>query len=140
MQSYSGVSYGEGAGIGTTFTAIDITEDAINYPGSATVPLTNVKLHACRIHVATASGSPTTISAYLAHDSAGVKPITSPAAVDAVTLASMTMKTDYGYTMGLDEIPHSYMGSGTPGSIYLLVKTDAGTIDVDASLDWEQSV
>ncbi len=117
--------------IGTSYALakiITINGAGTTDPGASALP-GSCHLSHIEFQLDDASGSPTTLTFYLAHDAAGNFPLSGESA--AITLVrGLTDATLSAAVVGLD-VAYHVTSHSVAGTIYAFCKVNAGTVDVD---------
>jgi len=132
---FSGVSYKHQASLTTTYQVFALTADATNNAFSAAVP-NDCELVQINVELDTIASGASKVTCYLARDIAGDIPVTSECSANVLfgftTAAKGTAVVDVG-TM------HHYQGLGSEvrGTLYAIVKLNAGTANANIRLYWQ---
>jgi hypothetical protein len=135
----AGYAYKDAASLTNSFTVHACTEDTTNSPESSSFPRT-CNIQSIELEMSSLSGSPTTVTLFLARDSAGDVGVT-PGATSGATQTIQVGKTtaaDGTVVFSVDSDVHfdSSVGSTTAGTLYAVVKLDAGTATSNIRVNW----
>ena len=131
---FSGVSYKHQAALTTTKQVFPLTADPTN--NAFSVAVTNdCSLKQLNFELDTVAGGASSVTYFLARDAAGDIPVT-PEATASVTFGFTTATK--GTAIACVDIEHHYQGLGAEvrGTLYIVVKVNAGTANANIRLYW----
>jgi hypothetical protein len=135
----AGFAYKNAASLTNSFTVHACTEDTTNSPESAAFPRT-CNIQSIELEMSSLSGSPSTVTLFLARDSAGDVGVT-PGSTSGATQTIQVGKTtaaDGTVVFAVDSDVHfdSSVGSTSAGTLYAVVKLDQGTATSNIRVNW----
>ncbi|MEN9785462.1 MAG: hypothetical protein RLZZ299_726 [Pseudomonadota bacterium] len=132
---FSGVSYKHEAALTTTKQVFALTADTVNCPFSVPVP-NDCALKQLNFELDTIAGGASSVTYFLARDLAGDIPVT-PEASASVTFGFTTATK--GTAIACIDLEHHYqeLGSEVRGTLYIVVKVNAGTANANIRLYWQ---
>jgi hypothetical protein len=132
---FSGVSYKHQASLTTTYQAFAVTADATNNAFSAVVPH-DCTLAQVNVELNTIAGGASQVTCYLARDLAGDIPVTG--VCSANVLFGLTTATKGTAVIDVS-LKHHYqdLGSEVRGTLFAIVKLNAGTALANIRLYWQ---
>lgn len=132
---FSGVSYKHQAALTTTKQVFPLTADTTNNAFSVLVP-NDCTLKQVNFELDTIAGGASSVTYFLARDAAGDIPVT-PEATASVTFGFTTATK--GTAIACPDLEHHYQGLGVEvrGTLYLVVKVNAGTANANIRLYWQ---
>ena len=132
---FSGVSYKHAAALTTTKQVFALTADTVTCPFSVPVP-NDCTLKQLNFELDTIAGGASSVTYFLARDLAGDIPVT-PEASASVTFGFTTATK--GTAIACIDLEHHYqeLGSEVRGTLYIVVKVNAGTANANIRLYWQ---
>jgi hypothetical protein len=132
---FSGVSYKHEAALTTTKQVFALTADTVTNPFSVPVP-NDCTLKQLNFELDTIAGGASSVTYFLARDLAGDIPVT-PEASASVTFGFTTATK--GTAIACIDLEHHYqeLGSEVRGTLYIVVKVNAGTANANIRLYWQ---
>jgi hypothetical protein len=132
---FSGASYKHQAALTTSKQVFALTADTTNNPLSVPVP-NDCALKQLNFELDTIAGGASSVTYFLARDLAGDIPVT-PEASASVTFGFTTATK--GTAIACVDIEHHYqeLGSEVRGTLYIVVKVNAGTANANIRLYWQ---
>ena len=132
--NHAGISYDHQAALTTTYQAFGVTQDAANNARSAPVP-TFAELKNINFELDTIAGGASQVTFYLARDLAGDIPVTG--VQTAAVVFGLTTATK-GTAISCIDLDYHWqaLAAETMGTLYLVVKTNAGTANCNVRLHW----
>lgn len=132
--NHAGISYDHQAALTTTYQVFTLNQDAVNNSRSANVPLF-AEFKNINFELDTIAGGASKVTFYIARDVAGDIPITSTLTADVVFGLTTATK---GTAIACIDLDYHYQALAveTQGTVYLVVKTNAGTAKCNVRLHW----
>jgi len=132
---FSGVSYKHQASLTTTYQAFALTGDIATNEFSVPVP-NDCTLAQLNVELDTIASGASKVTCYLARDLAGDIPVTGECTANV--LFGLTTATK-GTAVVDVSLPHHYQGLGSEvrGTLYTIVKLNAGTAKANIRLYWQ---
>ena len=134
-----GYSYDHAVSLSGTYGVFPVTIDASNSSRSASMP-NDAYLESVEFEISSIASSAAKVTVYLARDSAGDVPITSTALAGSqqTITTGLATATDGAavFTINKDYHYDSGVGATTPGTLYVVAKTDTGTCTANIRLNW----
>jgi len=131
----AGFSYNNSTALSTTYAKIALTADASNAPRSANVP-PYCRIEDITFELSSLSGSPATITFYLARDAGGDYPLTPEGTSTIIVGATTSSLGGTAVVIGRD-----YMTTGAApdvaDTLYAIVKVSGGTTTAKIYLNWK---
>jgi hypothetical protein len=132
---FSGVSYKHQAALTTTKQVFPLTADTTN--NAFSVAVTNdCTIAQLNFELDTIAGGASSVTYFLARDAAGDIPVTSETTA-SVTFGFTTATS--GTAVSCIDVEHHYQGLGSEvrGTLYIIVKVNAGTANANIRLYWK---
>jgi len=134
-----GYAYDHAVSLSATYAVLPLTIDATNSSRSSELP-NDAYLESVEFEISSIASSAATITVYLSRDSAGDVPITTTAIVGAAQAITTGLATATDgavvYTINKDYHYDSGVGATTPGTLYVVAKTNTGTCTANIRLNW----
>ncbi len=135
----AGFAYKNAASLSNSFTVHACTEDTTNSAPSAAFPR-SCNIQSIELEMSSLSGSPSTVTLFLARDSAGDVGVT-PGGTSGATQTIQVGKTtasDGTVVFAVDSDVHFDDGvaNSTVGTLYAVVKLDQGTATANIRVNW----
>ena len=132
--NHAGISYKHQAALTTAYQAFAVTQDSTNCIVSAAVPVF-AELKNINFELDTIAGGFSKVTFYLSRDLAGDIPVTSE--LQASVLFGLTTATKGSAIACIDLDYHwQRLAAETQGTLYLVVKGNAGTANCNVRLHW----
>tara|TARA_R110000751_G_scaffold21862_4_gene62284 strand:+ start:2481 stop:2918 length:438 start_codon:yes stop_codon:yes gene_type:complete len=134
-----GYAYDHAATLSATYAVLPLTIDATNSSRSSEVP-NDAYLESVEFEISSIAGSAATVTVYLSRDSAGDVPITTTAIVGAAQAITTGLATATDgavvFTISKDYHYDPSVGATTPGTLYVVAKTNTGGCTANVRLNW----
>tara|TARA_A100001515_G_scaffold135805_1_gene126973 strand:- start:839 stop:1282 length:444 start_codon:yes stop_codon:yes gene_type:complete len=135
----AGFAYKNAASLSNSFTVHACTEDTTNSPESSSFPRC-CNIQSIEVQLSSLSGSPSTVTLFLARDSDGDVGIT-PGATSGATQTIQVGKTtaaDGTVVFAVDSDFHfdSGVANSAAGTLYAVVKLNQGTATANIRVNW----
>lgn len=132
--NHAGISYKHQAALTTTYQVFTLTADTTNCQRTAAVPVF-AELKNINFELDTIAAGASKVTFYLSRDIAGDIPVTSALTADVVFGLTTATK---GTAIACIDLDYHYQALAveTQGTLYLVVKTNAGTANCNVRLHW----
>lgn len=132
--NHAGISYKHQAGLTTSYQAFVVNQDATNNARSAPVPVF-AELKNINFELDTIAGGLSKVTFYLSRDLAGDIPVTGVLSADVVFGLTTATK---GTAIACIDLDYHWqaLAAETQGTLYLVVKGNAGTANCNVRLHW----